>query len=189
MPNKPRNLDWLRTLDLTKPPADFGPRMYELVKDLNRNDETLETQTNSNLAGIPSAPPPLQAVTVTPTSVGHHVSINHGGEYYRGLYYHVESADNPHFTNPFPAYSGPAREIDLATGNQALYFQAFASYQNSANTDPVFHGGITPAPVTGGTNVARGTSQGSGTGRPGMGRSGFGPVPFLGPRPPQRGPR
>lgn len=186
MPNTPRNLDWLRSLKIEDLPKDFGPRMFELVKDLNRNDEMLEQQTNSNLSGIPQPPPPLQAVTVTPTSVGHHVSINHGAEFYRGAYYHVESADNPHFTNPFPAYSGPAREIDLATGSQKLYFQAFASYQNSDNTGTVFHGGATPQPVTGGIATARGISQGSGTGSPGSGRSGFGPIPYRGAKPPTR---
>lgn len=180
-------MEWLRRLDAKNLPDDFSARMYELVKDLNRNTETLETQTNSNLAGHPAPPPPLQAVTVTPTSVGHHISINHGGEYYRGVHYHVESADNPHFTNPFPAYSGPAREIDLATGSQSLYFQAFASYQNSGNTTTVYHGGSVPQPVTGGVSTARGTSQGGGTGRPGEGRVGFGPVAFLGSKPPQRG--
>ena len=64
-------------------------------------------------------------------------SINHGGEYYRGVHYHVESADNPHFTNPFPAYSGPAREIDLATGSQGALLAGILklSMQNSSNTD------------------------------------------------------
>ena len=187
MPNPPRNLDWLRSLKVDSLPQDFGARLYELAKDLNRNSETLEQQTNSNLAGHPAPPPSLQAITVTPTLVGHHVSINHGGEYYRGVHYHVESADNPHFTNPFPAYSGPAREIDLATGSQELYWQAFASYPNSGNTTTVFHGGSTPQPVKGGTFTARGVSQGSGTGRPGQGRAGFGPIPFLGSKPPVRG--
>lgn len=186
MPNAPRNLDWVRGLKGNALPEDFGSRLYELLSDLNRNDNTLESQTNSNLKGTPAPPPALQKLTVTPTQVGHHVSINHGADFYRGVYYHVEYADNPHFTNPFPAYSGPAREIDLATGSRALYFQAFASYQNSGNTPVVFHGGSIPQPVTGGTGAARGTSQGSGTGLAGEGRQGFGQNAYRGSSPPAR---
>lgn len=186
MPNQPPNLDWVRSLKGSALPEDFGVKLYQLLRGMNENDETLEQQTNSNLAGTPQPPPRLQAVTATPTTSGHHISINHGGEFYRGAYYHVEYANNPHFTNPFPAYTGPAREIDLATGNQKLYFQAFASYANSDNTSPVFHGGSTPQPVTGGTAGTLGTSQGSGTGQPGSGRSGFGPTPYRGSKPPVR---
>ena len=186
MPKQPPNLAWVRSLKHDALPPDFGPRLYELLRGLNQNDETLESQTNSNLSGVPAAPPRLQSITVTPTSVGHHISISDGADFYRGKFYHVESADNPHFTNPFPVYSGPAREIDLATGNQKLYFQAFTSYLTSDNSSVVYHGGSTPEPVTGGTATPRGLSQGSGTGSPGQGRSGFGTVPFRGSKPPVR---
>ena len=185
MPQSPRNLAWLRALKLDGVP-DFGSRMHELVTDLVANQHQLAQQTNSSLTGSPMPPPPLQSMTVTPTEVGHHISITHEGDYYRGVVYHVESADNPHFTNPFPEYTGPSREINLATGTQKLHFQAFASYLNSGNTSPVFHGGSTPIPVTGGKNVPRGTSQGGGTGKPGSPYAGYGPVPFTGSKPPGR---
>ena len=183
-----RNLDWLRSVKVDGHP-EFGARLSETIRDLITATTNIEQQTNADASGNPAPPPPLQAVTATPTSSGHHISINHGGEFYRGAYYHVEYADNPHFTNPFPAYSGPAREIDLATGGQKLYFQAFASYQASGNTSPVYHGGITPLPVTGGTIVARGTSQGGGTGQPGQGLQGFGSIAFRSAtgKPPGRG--
>lgn len=180
-----RNLDWLRSADMNA--KDTPARLHEMMKDVRSALSTLEQQTNSNLSGIPAPPPRLQAVTATPTSVGHHVSINHGAEFYRGAYYHVEYADNPHFSNPFPAYSGPAREIDLATGSQKLYFQAFTSYQNSHPSSVVFHGGLTPEAVTGGTTAPRSASQGSGTSRPGEGRAGFGSVLYRGSKPPERG--
>lgn len=187
MPANLRNLDWLRSVKVEGYP-DFGARLFEALNDTRGHLNTLEDQTNSNLNGIPAAPPNIQAVTVTPTAVGHHVTINHGADFYRGLSYHVESADNPHFTNPFPEYSGPAREINLATGSQNRYFRAFASYQNSGNTPIVYHGGQTPQPVKGGTVFAGAPqqSQGSGTGLPGEGHSGFGTVPFRGSKPPVR---
>ena len=180
-----RNLEWLRSLKLDGHP-EFGARLYEMLADVRTGLRTLEQQTNSNLSGTPAAPPGLQSIKASPTHVGHHVSINHGADFYRGIYYHVESADNPHFTNSFPEYSGPAREINLATGPRALYFRAFASYQNSDNTSPVYHGGTQPRPVLGGTAFTPGSSQGSGTGRPSEGFSGFGPVPFRGGKPPAR---
>jgi hypothetical protein len=187
MPASAPNLAWVRSLKLDSHP-EFGAKLYELLSSYRDNLNVLEQQTNSNLGGTPTAPPNLQAITVTPTEVGHHISINHGAEFYRGLYYHVESADNPHFTNPFPEYSGPAREINLATGSRRLYFQAFASYQNSANTPIVYHGGQQPQSVLGGKSFTSGQSQGSGTGRPGEGRSGFGNVAYRGSNPPTRNP-
>lgn len=187
MPINVRNLDWLRSLKGGELPPEAGARLHEMLRDIVGGLNTLEQQTNSNLTGHPAPPPEIQGVTVTPTAVGHHVSINHGADFYRGAYYHVESSTSPNMTNPFPAYSGPAREIDLATGNQTLYFQAFSSYQNSGNTPAVFHGGQIPKPVTGGIATPRGTSQGSGTGRPGQGIAGFGPIPWRGLVPPVRG--
>ena len=176
-----RHLNWLRSAKPTE--EGYSSRLFEMFQDLKNATGNIEQQTNSDASGTPAAPPGIQSVTVTPTPVGHHVSINHGAEFYRGLYYHVESSDNSHFTNPFPEYSGPAREINLATGPRNLHFRVFASYQNSANSPAVYHG-----PVVGGT-AFRGTlqSQGSGTGRPGEGHSGFGNVPFRGSKPPVRG--
>jgi len=181
-----RNLAWLRSLKIDGIP-EFGARLSELVSDLHANTQQIAQQTNSSLTGNPQPPPPLQSVTVTPTEVGHHVSIKHEGDYYRGAVYHIESSTSPQFVNPHPEYTGPAREINLATGTQKLHFQAFASYLNSGNTTPVFHGGSTPVAVEGGKNVPRGTSQGGGTGKPGSGLAGFGPVPFTGSKPPVRG--
>jgi hypothetical protein len=182
-----RNLEYLRSAKPTD--AGYAVKLAEALRDIVKCGEMVEGQTNANASGNPAPPPPLQAVTVTPTSVGHHVSINHGSEFYRGAYYHVESSASPAFTNPFPVYSGPAREIDLATGSQKLYFQAFASYQTSDNTPPVFHGGTIPQAVTGGVNVPLGTSQGSGTGQPGQGLQGFGSAAFRSTtgKPPTRG--
>jgi hypothetical protein len=180
-----RNLAWLRSLKLDGHP-EFGAKLFEALTDVRSGLDTLEQQTNSNLNGIPAAPPAPQSVKVTPTAVGHHVSINDGTDFYRGKYYHVESSEDRHFTNPFPEYSGPAREINLATGPRALHFRVFASYQNSDNSAVVYHGGAIPRPVIGGTAFKPGSSQGSGTGRPSQGFAGFGPTPWRGSKPPAR---
>ena len=185
MSASPRNLAWLRGLKIDGVP-DFGSRMHELVSDLVNNQNQIAQQTNSSLTGTPTAPPKLQAVTVTPIETGVHISIQHEGEYFQGCEYQGEYADNPHFANPFPFSMGPSREHDLPIGTEKFYYRVFPQYQNGMPGSPVYHGGVTPVAVAGGQKVPRGTSQGSGTGRPGQGLSGYGPVPFRGNNPPKR---
>lgn len=162
----------------TKEMPNLGTILYQTLRGILTQQQNLAQQTNGNVAGEPAPPPPLGGMTVTATSVGHHISIAHPGEFYRGIEYHAFYADNPHFTNPFPVYMGPAREADIATGAKTLYFGAFAQYPTGAPGAPVYHGGAQPQPVTGGVNTALGTSQGSGTGLPGVAVSGHGPVQF-----------
>lgn len=187
---KVRNLDWIRNLKIAGHP-EAGAKLFEALSDIVKATSNIESQTNADGAGNPLPPPPIQAVNATPSSVGHHISINHGGQFYRGCVYHVEASRSPSFTNPFPVYSGPAREIDLATGNAKLYFQAFASYATSGNTAPVYHGGAIPQVVYGATggHAFSKSSQSSGTGQPGQGLQGYGSLPFRSPNgvPPGRG--
>lgn len=177
MPETPRNLAWLRNLKIDGVP-DAGARLHELITDLVTNDRQLAQQTNASLSGNPPSPPKLQNVSVTPISTGVHISIAHEGEYYRGVEYHGEYADNQHFSNPFPFTMGPNREHDLPIGNQKLFYRVFTQYQTGSPGTPIYHGGATPVAVTGGTEIARGQSQGAGTGRPGEGIQGYGSVPF-----------
>lgn len=174
---KIRNLDWIRTLKIDGAP-EFGPRLYEAISDMAKATDTLAQQTNSNLSGNPAPPPRIQAVTVTPTETGAHVSITHEGEFYRGIEYHAEYSASPNFTNPFPVHMGPAREQDVPVGSKTLYWRAFAQYPTGSPTSAVYHGGTSPAAVTGGKSFPLGTSQGSGTGRAGEGIQGYGAQPF-----------
>lgn len=181
---KIRNLDYIRSAKPDDP--QFGSRLYEALQDFNTAISNHLMQTNGDPTGEPQAPPPLAAINVTSTSVGHHISLTHPGNFYRGIEYHAEYADNPAFSNPFPVHLGPAREMDVATGNQSLYWRAFAQYPTGQRTAPIYFGGNQPTAVTGGTATTLGSSQGSGTGQPGEGLSGFGPVQFRGNTPPVR---
>lgn len=172
-----KHLDAFRTLSIPGMP-DFGVRLVETLKAMNQQRLNIAQQTNSDPSANPSPPPPLGGITVTSTSVGHHISIQHPGDFYRGVEYHGDYADNPQFSNPFPWHAGPARELDLATGSRTLYFRAQGQYPTGSSTDPVYHGGLQPIAVTGGTQSPLGASQGSGTGLPGEGLSGYGPVSF-----------
>lgn len=174
-PNK--HLDAFRNLSIPGMP-DFGVRLVETLKAINQQHQNVAQQTNGDSAGNPAPPPPLGGITVTSTSVGHHISIQHPEEFYRGVEYHGDYADNPQFTNPFPWHAGPARELDLATGSRTLYFRAQAQYPTGSSTGPVYHGGAQPVAVTGGTESPVGLSQGSGTGLPGEGLQGYGQQPF-----------
>ena len=171
------NLAFLRSAKPDHP--EYGARLYEALKYIEQSHNNVEQQTNANATGVPSAPPPLQALTITPTETGVHASINHQGEFYRGIEYHLAYADNPHFTNPFPVSIGPAREADIPTGTKTLYWQAIGQYPTGDPTNPVFHGGATPQAVTGGTKSPLGLSQGSGTGLPGAQIAGYGPTQFV----------
>lgn len=170
------NLAYIRNADPNSP--GYGAKMYEALLSIQRAHNATEQQTNSNSSGTPEPPPNLDSLTVTPTSVGHHISIKHGGEFYRGIEYHGDYADNPQFTNPFPWHAGPTRELDLATGSRKLYFRAQAQYPTGSSTPPVYHGGSQPIAVTGGTESPLGASQGSGTGNPGEGLQGYGSLPY-----------
>jgi len=169
----PRNMAWLRAIKTPEIP-DLGVRLHEMITDIVTNQNAIAQQTNSSLEGNPAPPPPLQRVTATSTATGVHVSIQHEGEFYRGIGYHGDYSTSPSFTNPFPFTMGPSREADLPIGNQTVYVRAFGQYPTSAPTSPVYHGGSTPMPVTGGRASTLGTSQGSGTGKPGQGLQGFG---------------
>lgn len=176
MPLSIKNLAFLRSADPNS--EGYGARLYEALKSIESAHNNVEQQTNSDSTGNPTPPPPLGGITVTPTSVGHHISISHPGDLYRGVEYHGDYSDNSHFTNPIPWHAGPARELDLATGSKKLYFRAQAQYPTGASTDPVYHGGNQPIGVTGGKDTPIGPSQGSGTGTPGQGLQGYGSTPF-----------
>ena len=174
-----RNLDWLRRLEVPGVTA-FGARMHELFSDLQRGFNAVEQQTNSNAGGHPTAPPPLQGMTVQPHEHGFDVSIQHEGDFYRGVRYYVAYADNPHFANArtFPMHD--SRNAVLPLGSRTLYFQAHAAYPWSGPTAPVYHGGTLPVPVTGGSAapVALLPSEGCGTSKPGEPPAGPGQAAF-----------
>lgn len=175
-----KNLSFIRSMPV------WGQRVYETFKSIMQQQATIAQQTNSNPNGNQAPPPPLGSITVTPTSTGHHISLTHPGEFYRGVEYHAVYADNPAMTNPFPVYMGPSREHDVATGNKTLYFGAFPQYPTGDPGGIIYHGGAQPIAVTGGTESPLGKSQGSGTGQPGQLVSGHGPIPFRGSTPPVR---
>ena len=189
-----RNLAWLRGLNGKTLPADFGARMFELVKDHIDAISNIEGQTNSNGGGYPSAPPAPDALNVAAQNGIFHVSIQHNTQsLYRGVNYHLEYSADPNFADGgFPVDLGAAREHRGFYGNLNLYWRAAASYGISPPSHWVYYGGATPKAVSGGGVSGPdlpSQSQGSGTGARGQGLQGPGTTPFRGTSgiPPVRG--
>ena len=175
-----RNLEWLGKVSIPDHP-EFGVKLRQALLSIQTAHNNVELQTNSNSSGEPQAPPTVNGINVKSQNGHFSVSVTDNNQVYRGVSYFLEHADNPHFTNPTIVPMGPARNMHLFLGNVTRYFRAYSSYGTGVASPPVYHGGSQPLPVAGGGSVggpALLPSQGSGTGAPGVGLVGFGPVLF-----------
>lgn len=154
-----------------------------MIDQIAQGVNSIEQQTNANATGGPQPPPPINALHVTANAGHFNIGINHeGAEFYRGIQYYVEHADNPQFTNSHTEELGTTRNANLFLGNSTRFFRAYAAYDNSHPGQPAYHGSpAQPIAVTGGGAVPGPSflpSQGSGTGTPGQGHQGPGGVPY-----------
>lgn len=176
-----RNLAYLRSLS-TKDMPGFGQKLYEALSDLLQAHANLSQQVNGNSTGDPAPPPAIDNLKVTGQNGHFNIAIAHNAEVYRGIRYYAEYDTTPHFANPRVVPMGDSRNHNLFLGNGTYYWRAYAAYMTSAPSEAAYHGGAaSPQPVTGGGIVgspALQDSEGSGTGTPGQGLSGPGPVPF-----------
>lgn len=182
----------LRFLRSVKVPgySEFGQKLFEALHTSETAHNQLEQQTNGNLTGNPQPPPQLSALQMSAANGIFHFSIQHNADFYRGVHYHIEYAEDPNFTGGgFPIHLGPSREHRAYLGNLTLYARASASYGISAPGPWVYHGGAQPIGVVGGGVAGPPLptqSQGSGTGFPQQGLQGPGQNPFRGVNPPTR---
>jgi hypothetical protein len=153
-------------------------RLYETIKAVQDQAATIQQQTNSNATGPVDPPPAIAGVHVSTGPGGEfQVSITDTGEISRGVNYFAEHADNPHFSNPHVIDMGQSRNLSVHMGSQKLYWRAYSSYSGSMPSAPAYHGSAAaPLAVLGGVPGIRSQSQGSGTGAPGQGLQGPGPV-------------
>lgn len=164
------NLEYLRSKDV---------RAYELFKEVQTQVSQVEQQTNSNATGNPPTPGNLdQLVVSTGPSGEFQATIHDNAAFNRGVNYWLEHDTTPAFANPHVVDVGQSRNWSGYLGSQKLYWRAYKSYSTSGTSEPVYHGGsqTTAQPVQGGVAGRRSPSQGSGTGAPGVGLSGPGPV-------------
>jgi hypothetical protein len=186
-----RNINFFRQLPEGISMQEFGTRLYEALSDVQQHQNNIAGQTNSNITGPPAPPPQIDKLQVTGQNGIFHLQIHHAENFYRGVNYHVEYADNPQFQNPRSIDLGASREETRFLGNGSYYWRAAAAYSSSPANNWVYHGGTVPQPVDGGGGIggpAYLPPQGSGTGSPGEGLSGPGPVAFRSPNgvPPKR---
>ena len=183
MPVSTANLEWLRQVDFSNTEAmrQLGPKLYQAFLSHQTAINNVELQTNSDTSGQPTSPPAINNLVVTGQNGHFSYEITDHNEMYRGVHYFIEHADNPQFTNPTQIHVGPSRNGSIFLGSGSRYFRAYSSYGTSPSGPPVYHGGAAPAPVAGGGLVGGPritNNQGSGTGAPGVGLVGFGPVQY-----------
>jgi hypothetical protein len=175
-----QNLEWLRKLSPTSfdDLRQLGSKLYQALHSAQSGVQNIEKQTNSDATANPSAPPPPTAVSVSAQNGIFHVSVQHNADFYRGIHYHAEYADNPNYTNPFPIDMGSSREWRGALGNLNTHWRIGASYGTSPPSEWLYHGSASsPTMVSGGGPdgpALPAQSQGSGTGQPGQAMQGPG---------------
>jgi len=159
---------------------EFGAKLAEALLSIQQAHNNVEAQVNGNSTGGPQPPPQIDSVKATGQNGFIHVAINHDAEFYRGVKYYAEHADNPQFTNPHPVYMGDVRNISIPVGPGPRYVRAYAAYSSSGPGQPVYHGSaVQPTAIDpGGSGPALLPSQGSGTGAAGVGLQGPGKEPF-----------
>lgn len=181
MPLVIKNIDYIRSLASDQFP-DLGPKLAEALQSIAAAHNTVEQQVNANSSGQPQAPPTINSLSVTGKNGHFNVAITDTNPIYRDVHYWAEHADNPNFVNPIVIHMGMSRNHNEFLGNVTRYWRAYSSYGASPPSAPVYHGSAAqPRAVNGGGTVggpAFQASQGSGTGTPGQGVSGPGPIPF-----------
>lgn len=167
----------------------WGKYLYDAFRAVEKRIANLASQTNSSLIAPEGSPPPqVNAISVNASGGIAHVQVTDNNQIYRGINYYVDYSTDPGFSAPVTHHLGPSRDARIPVGNQPLYYRAYSGYPTSSPSAPVYHGGVSPIPVTaaGSTPPPVPSGQGSGTGFPGQ-ISGHGPVAWRGAATPRRG--
>jgi len=157
-----RNLDWLRSIKIDGIPA-FGQRLYEMFSDVRTGVNTIESQTNSNLNGNPTAPPDPDALTVVPHPQGVEFAIHHNADFYQGIKYEIDATANG-TTHSYDV--GASRNGFLPVGPLTATYKVRALYPNGQSSNPVSYAKTVVGASVG--KVAMLPGQGSGTTRQGQ---------------------
>ncbi len=181
---KIRWIDYFRSLQSGQPvPDGFGSKLGDALQDIQKQATVTEGQGNLNPSGQPDSPPPIGGLSVVAQNGHFDIAISDGNAgIRRGINYWVEHDTSPDFTNPHHIDLGQSRNHTVFLGNQTLYWRGYSSYGSSPAGPAAYHGSpVKPLPVSGGGIVGPGfrqASQGAGTGAPGQGLYGPGPVPI-----------
>jgi hypothetical protein len=188
MPLQIKELAFLKGVDHWTP--DLGAKLAEMMLSIQTAHNNIEAQVNGNSMGGPKPPPNIDAVRATGQNGFLHIAVEHHADFYRGVKYYAEHADNPQFTNPHPVYMGDVRNISVPVGPGPRYVRAYAAYSSSVPGQPAYHGSAAEPTMIdpGGAGPSLLPPQGSGTGRPRVGLQGPGTEPFrpVDGRPPDR---
>lgn len=174
------NLEYFRNAKADDP--QFPRRLAETLKALQDGTNITEKQGNLNPAGQPDPPPDIQGLKVKAENGHFQFAIQDANpNLRRGVSYFIEHSAFPDFRDSHTIKIGEARNHNEFFGNATRYFRAASAYGSSPPSRWAYHGSATsPTAVNGGGSVGAPpflASHGSGTGAPGQGMSGPGPVP------------
>lgn len=170
----------------------IGVKILEALQEMQQHLGNVAQQVNANPTGQPAAPPSVSGLKVVGQNGHFTFAITDQSDRFRGVRYYLEHADNPHFQNSTIVSLHDSRNGHLTMGDVTRYFRAYSAYATSESGAPAYHGSeVAPLPVQGGGSIGGPAvleSQSSGTGTPGVGLSGPGPVAFTSPNgiPPSR---
>lgn len=174
-----KNLQYIKMKD---------PRLGEAIKGLLDGLTTVAQQSNTSPSALPTAPPPVNAVSVAAQNGHMTVSVSDANQVFRDIHYYAEHSDNPQFAagTVQVVHMGHSRNsVPIPIGNQTRYVRVYSAYGLGPPSSPVYHGSQgQPKAVAGGgsdSGPAFLPSQGSGTGAAGQALQGPGVQPFRSP--------
>lgn len=183
MPLNIKNLDALRNFKPEEYPQ-MGEHLYQALRTVSDASNLTEQQTNSSVnAQRPTSPPDINAVNVTGQNGHFNIAITDNNQnLYAGIKYYAEHSSTANFSDPHVIDMGSSRNHNVYLGNVRRYWRAYSAYPSSPSSSPAYHGGVVQPKVVigGGENGGPSflASQGSGTGLPGQGLSGPGPIAY-----------
>ncbi len=146
------------------------PYLYEALKKIVGAVNALGTHIGADPAGTVPPPAAIASVQVTAANGFFNVAIVDNSTVTRGINYFLEYDVSPAFPNPWVYDLGASRNVQLALGNQTLYFRAYSQYLGGPPGPSVAYGSPPLAVVGGGAAAPTPLpSQGSGTGGGGFG--------------------
>lgn len=160
--------------------SNGGPEaMQKLCLYIRQHLQTAIEKTASNAAVSPVSnigqPAPPESVDVTPATSGDmfQVVVNHTAEIQKGAHYIYSIATNPQFSGAIieakPATRAPAHFshptfASDGTTKHNIYVSVQVQYPGSLPSSPVFHGGVSAAPIQLNGTAAADIQPGTGSG-------------------------
>lgn len=149
--------------DPSQYPRAFGDAVQNAINNIS-------DQSNSDpTANATKAPAQLSGFNVVESGGIHDIQFTDNSPGYRGKNFFADYSTTPDFAQYHTIDTGASQNHRANLGSGTYYWRGYHSYPTSDHSQPVYHGGIKPAPV--GSGVQAGPPL-----QPKMGSTGYGPV-------------